>query len=161
MFSICLSIHSDSFQIEKLADSNLTCNMCKISVWSLFVANVHLTNLYEKRFVCKTVLKILYILNKLTSELFFKCQICVLLTKFSLWHNFQQSGFIFNSFLVVGCRVFPSILLSDHSSVLVKHAICRAIFLTMYIVCGKAYRLMTIRLECVNAYFDSTLRHLL
>ena len=44
----------------------------------------------------------MYVLNNLTSEFF--CQICVLLTRFSLSYKFQQSGFIFNSFLVVGCR---------------------------------------------------------
>ena len=46
----------------------------------------------------------LYILNKLSSEFFKKCQIRVLRTRFSLSFDFQQSGFIFNSFIVVGRR---------------------------------------------------------
>ena len=71
MFRICLSIHSDNFQIETLADSNLTCDMCKMNVWSLLVANMHLTKLYEKRFVYKTVLKILYVYIKQTYKWIF------------------------------------------------------------------------------------------
>ena len=121
MYRICLSIHSDSFQIKTLADSDLTCNMLKMNVWSVLVANMHFTKLYEKRFVCKTVLMILFVFIKQAYKwIFLKCQIRVLLSKFSLSFNCQQLRFIFNSFLVVVC-VAPELLENRFMSMIWTH----------------------------------------
>ena len=118
MYRICLSIHSDSFQIKTLADSDLTCNMLKMNVWSVLVANMYFTKLYDG---CKTVLMILFVFIKQAYKwIFLKCQIRVLLSKFSLSFNCQQLRFIFNSFLVVVC-VAPELLENRFMSMIWTH----------------------------------------
>ena len=105
MYIICLSIHSYSFQIDTLADSNSTCNMFYMNVWSLLVASMHLTKLFEKQIFSKAVLKIFYEYIKQTYDWIF-LNVRVLFTRFSLSPDFQQSGFIYHSLIVVGCRDF-------------------------------------------------------